>query len=64
MIGGKLGLSFLYLEMRTGYHFGKTDELVVIPAVGLRLGKMDLNVGYQVVGGFNFLNFRVGYFWI
>jgi len=46
LIGGKIGLWLIYLEARTGYYFGGVNEFVVIPAVGLRLGKFDLNLGY------------------
>ncbi len=64
LVGGKIGLWLIYLEARTGYYFGGVEEFVVIPAVGLRLGKLDLNVGYQLAENFNFVNFRLGYFWI
>jgi len=64
LVGGKIGLWLIYLEARTGYYFGDVEEFVVIPAVGLRLGKLDLNVGYQLAENFNFVNFRLGYFWI
>lgn len=53
----------LYIEGRTGYYFGDFDEFVVIPAVGLRFKKFDVNAGYQAAGDVNFLNFRVGYLW-
>ncbi|WP_420583354.1 hypothetical protein [Reichenbachiella sp.] len=53
----------LYIEGRTGYYFGDFDEFVLIPAVGARFKKFDLNVGYQAAGDVNFMNFRVGYLW-
>ena len=64
LIGGKIGLSFMYLELRAGYLFGDLEEFIIIPAAGLRLGKFDLNVGYQMVSDLNYLSFRLGYFWI
>ena len=63
LAGGKIGLSFLYLELRMGYYFGDIEEFAVIPAAGLRLGKLDLNAGYQLSSDFNFFNFRLAYFW-
>ncbi|MEP3389994.1 MAG: hypothetical protein ABJO02_17515 [Reichenbachiella sp.] len=53
----------LYIEGRMGYYFGDFDEFVLIPAVGARFKKFDLNVGYQAAGDVNFMNFRVGYLW-
>ncbi len=63
LAGGKIGFSIIYLELRMGYYFGDIEEFAVIPAAGLRLGKLDLNAGYQLSSGFNFLNFRLAYFW-
>ena len=63
LVGGKLGLSIIYLEMRVGQYFGDFDEFVVMPAAGVRLGKLDLNAGYQFSGDLNFFNFRMAYFW-
>ena len=64
LVGGKLGLSFFYLEMRLGQYFGDFEEFIVIPAAGIRLGKLDLNVGYQLSSDLNYANFRLGYYWL
>ena len=63
LVGGKLGLYPLYLETRVGRYLGDFEEFAVIPAAGLRLGKLDLNAGYQISSGFNFFNFRLTYYW-
>lgn len=64
LVGAKLSLiGPLYIEGRTGYYFGDVDEFVIIPAAGVRFKKFDINAGYQAAGDFNFMNFRVGYFW-
>ena len=62
LVGGKVGFWLIYLEARTGYYFGDVKEFVIVPAAGIRIGKLDLNVGYQLTEDFNFINFRLGYF--
>ena len=54
----------LYVEGRTGYYFSDLNEVVLIPALGVRLGKFDLNMGANVLDPHPFLVVRVGFFWL
>lgn len=54
----------IYLEGRTGYYFSGIDQFVVIPAVGLRVWKIDANLGANVIGDVPFINFRLGIFFL
>lgn len=53
----------LYIEGRGGYYFNDLQEWALIPAIGLRLGKFDLNVGANVLDPVPFWNGRIGFFW-
>ncbi|WP_020533435.1 hypothetical protein [Flexithrix dorotheae] len=56
-------MRIIYFEARTGYFFGDLEKYALIPAIGARFNKFDLNAGYQVSGLYNFANIRVTYFW-
>ncbi len=54
----------LYAEGRAGYYFRDLNKFALIPAVGLRLGRFDVNLGANVIDPYPFLNLRVGFFWL
>ena len=53
----------VYVETRTGYYFKIPDSYVLLPAGGVRLRRLDLNIGYSFLENSAFLTFRVGYIW-
>lgn len=56
-------LKSVYIETRFGLFFGDIKEFVAIPAIGIRLGRLDLNLGYNMNGDPRFINGRIAYFW-
>ena len=64
MGGIKFGLiGPVYIEARAGYYTGDLDEFAVIPAIGVRLKKLDFNLGHNIQDPTQFTNFRFVYFW-
>jgi hypothetical protein len=64
LAGAKVRIPLVYLEGRTGYLFGDKDidaQWVFIPAVGLRAGPFDLNIGWQVLGDAKYMPIRITY---
>ena len=60
--GLKASFSVFYIEARGGYFTG-INEWGIIPAVGLRLGKFDINGSYKLLGDNNWVAARIGYYW-
>lgn len=52
-----------YVETRTGYYFKNPDRWVLIPATGLRFGKIDINLGFSLLEDSQFAVARIAYFW-
>ncbi len=54
----------VYIETRFGQYFGDLNGFVVIPAIGVRMGNLDLNLGVTINNHSpQFVNTRVAYFW-
>ncbi len=60
--GFKASFSVFYIEARGGYFTG-INEWGVIPAVGLRLNKLDIQGSYKLLGDNNWVAARIGYYW-
>ena len=60
--GLRLRFSVFYVEARGGYFTG-VHEWGVVPAVGLRFGKFDVQGSYKIVGDSNWIAARIGYYW-
>lgn len=60
--GFKASLSVFYVEVRGGYFTG-IHEWGIIPAVGVRINKFDLNGSYKLLGDNNWYAVRIGYYW-
>ncbi|WP_109833267.1 hypothetical protein [Reichenbachiella versicolor] len=56
----------VYVGARLGYLFTDDDqsdsELILLPEVGASLGKIDVNLDYQVLNDINYMNLRVVYY--
>jgi hypothetical protein len=60
--GMKAQISIVYIEARGGY-FSSLNEWGVVPAVGLRIKKFDLQGSYSIVGDYEWASIRIGYYW-
>ncbi len=60
--GLRLKASIFYLEGRAGY-FSGINEFGMVPAVGLRLGKFDLQANYTIAGNKDMFGARISYYW-
>jgi len=60
--GFKASFSVFYIEARGGYFTG-IHEWGIIPAVGLRLNKFDIQGSYKLLGDNNWVAARIGYYW-
>ncbi len=60
--GFKASVSIFYIEARGGYFTG-VHEWGIVPAVGLRIGKFDIQGNYKLVGDNNWFGARIGYYW-
>ena len=60
--GARINLSVFYLEGRAGY-FSGLNSFGYVPAVGLRLGKLDIQGNWAFVGDDQFIGIRAGYYW-
>ncbi|BDD00927.1 hypothetical protein [Persicobacter psychrovividus] len=54
--------SVVYVEARVGY-LSSINSVGIIPAVGLRLGRVDLQGSYTMAGGEEYASIRLGYYW-
>jgi hypothetical protein len=52
-----------YLETRTGYYFKTPGRWVLLPATGVRLNRIDLNLSYSILENSRFTVVRMTYFW-
>ena len=60
--GLRAKIAIFYVEARGGYFTG-IKEWGVVPAVGLRLGKLDIQGSYTVAGDYQWASARVAYYW-
>jgi hypothetical protein len=60
--GFKASVSIFYVEARGGYFTG-VHEWGIVPAVGLRIGKFDVQGNYKLVGDSSWFGARIGFYW-
>ncbi|RUA25143.1 MAG: hypothetical protein DSY76_06910 [Bacteroidetes bacterium] len=60
--GLRVQVSILYIEARGGYYTG-INSWGVTPAVGLRLGKFDLQANYNIADKYEWGGIRLAYYW-
>ena len=60
--GLKIGYSVIYVEGRAGY-FSSFNKFGYVPAVGLRLGNIDIQGNYTFVGDDEYIAVRLAYYW-
>ncbi len=60
--GLRANISVFYLEGRGGYFTG-INQWGVVPAVGLRFGKLDIQGSLTVAGDYHWGGVRIGYYW-
>ena len=60
--GFKASVSIFYIEARGGYFTG-VNEWGFVPALGLRIGKLDIQGNYSFVGDSEWVSVRIGYYW-
>ena len=60
--GLRAKIAVFYVEARGGYFTG-INEWGVVPAVGLRLGRFDIQGSYTVAGDYQWASARVGFYW-
>ena len=60
--GLRAKIAFFYVEARGGYFTG-INEWGVVPAVGLRFGRLDFQGSYTVAGNYQWAGARVGFYW-
>ena len=60
--GMRVKLAIFYIEGRGGYFTG-VKSWGVVPAVGLRLGKFDIQGNINIAGDNHWGGARVGYYW-
>lgn len=60
--GMRMKLSVFYLEGRGGYFTG-VNAWGVVPAVGLRFGKLDIQGNLTIAGENQWGGARIGYYW-
>ena len=61
-LGLKASISVLYIEAKGGYFTG-INKWGFIPAVGLRLGKFDIQGNYTMAGENKWIGARIGFYW-
>ncbi len=61
--GVRLKLAVFYIEGRGGYFTG-VSSFGVVPAVGLRLGKFDIQGNMVLAGNDQWAGVRLGYYWV
>jgi len=60
--GLRAKIAVFYVEARGGYFTG-INEWGVVPAVGLRLGRLDIQGSYTVAGDYQWAGARVGFYY-
>ncbi len=60
--GFKASVSVVYIEARGGYFTG-IHEWGFVPAVGLRIGRFDIQGSYTFAGDNQWFSGRVGFYW-
>jgi hypothetical protein len=60
--GFKAQVSIFYIEARGGY-FSGVNDWGFVPAVGLRMRKLDIQGNYSFVGDNEWASLRIGYYW-
>ena len=60
--GARLKVAFLYVEGRGGYFTG-VNSWGVVPAVGLRFGRIDIQGNYNIAGEDHWGGVRVAFYW-
>ena len=60
--GFKVSVSVVYIEIRGGYYTG-VNNWGFVPAVGLRIGRFDLQGNYAFVGDNRWVSARIGFYW-
>ena len=62
LAGARLKVAFLYVEGRGGYFTG-VNSWGVVPAVGLRFGRIDIQGNYNIAGEDHWGGVRVAFYW-
>ncbi len=62
-LGGKYFLNKLFVGADAALFFGDISEFSVIPNVGIRLGKFNLETSISILDPVNYVGFEIGYFW-
>ncbi|MCF6170917.1 MAG: hypothetical protein L3J66_08075 [Bacteroidales bacterium] len=60
--GLKASVSIVYVEVRGGYFTG-VNSWGFVPAVGLRIGRFDLQGNYTFAGDNEWFTARIGFYW-
>jgi len=61
-LGLRASISVFYVEARGGYFTG-IKEWGFVPAVGVRLGRFDIQGNYTMAGESKWVGVRVGFYW-
>ncbi len=61
--GLKASVSIVYIEVRGGYFTG-VSSWGVVPAVGLRIGRFDIQGNYTFAGNNQWISGRLGFYWL
>lgn len=60
--GLRASVSIVYVEVRGGYFTG-VNSWGFVPAVGLRIGRFDIQGNYTMAGDNKWINGRIGFYW-
>jgi len=60
--GLKASVSVVYIEIRGGYFTG-VNSWGFVPAVGLRIGRFDVQGSYTMAGDNKWISARLGFYW-
>ena len=60
--GLKASVSVVYIEVRGGYFTG-INSWGFVPAVGLRIGRFDIQGSYTMAGDDKWISGRIGFYW-
>lgn len=62
-LGGKYFFNKLFVGADAALFLGDISEFTVIPNVGVRLGKFNLETSVSVLDPVTYIGFELGYFW-
>lgn len=61
--GGKYFLNRFFVGTDAVYYFGDLKELTIVPNVGIRIGKFNIEASASLHDTIPFLSLELGYFW-